>query len=47
MGAEEPKVNPTQTETLPMVAIQVIASDVAVSIGDTERNVELNTVRHQ
>jgi fumarate hydratase class II len=39
------KVNPTQAEAMLMVAIQVIASDVAVSMGGAEGNFELNTFR--
>jgi glycerol uptake facilitator-like aquaporin len=39
------KVNPTQAEALLMVAIQVIASDVAVIIGGAEGNFELNAFR--
>jgi fumarate hydratase, class II len=39
------KVNPTQAEAMLMVAIQVIASDVAVSIGGAEGNFELNAFR--
>ena len=36
------KVNPTQAEAMLMVAIQIIASDVAVSMGGAEGNFELN-----
>ena len=36
------KVNPTQAEAMLMVAIQVIASDVAVTMGGAEGNFELN-----
>src|SRR5262249_17417406 len=36
------KVNPTQAEAMLMVAIQVIASDVAISMGGAENNFELN-----
>src|ERR1700734_2908092 len=36
------KVNPTQAEAMLMVAIEVIASDVAVSMGGAEGNFELN-----
>jgi fumarate hydratase class II len=39
------KVNPTQAEAVLMVAIQVIASDVAVTMGGAEGNFELNTFR--
>ena len=39
------KVNPTQAEAMLMVAIQVIASDVAVTMGGNEGNFELNTFR--
>ena len=39
------KVNPTQAEAMLMVAIQVIASDVAVSMAGAEGNFELNTFR--
>jgi len=39
------KVNPTQAEAMLMVAIQVIASDVAVTIGGNEGNLELNAFR--
>jgi fumarate hydratase, class II len=39
------KVNPTQAEALLMVAIQVIASDVAVTMGGAEGNFELNAFR--
>jgi len=39
------KVNPTQAEAMPMVAIQVIASDVAVTMGGNEGNFELNAFR--
>src|SRR5271155_434254 len=39
------KVNPTQAEAMLMVAIQVIASDVAVTIGGAEGNFELNAFR--
>src|SRR6266480_3400110 len=39
------KVNPTQAEAMLMVAIQVISSDVAVSMGGAEGNFELNTFR--
>jgi fumarate hydratase, class II len=39
------KVNPTQAEAMLMVAIQVIANDVAVSMGGAEGNFELNTFR--
>jgi fumarate hydratase class II len=39
------KVNPTQAEAMMMVAIQVIASDVAVTMGGAEGNFELNAFR--
>jgi fumarate hydratase class II len=39
------KVNPTQAEAMLMVAIQVIASDVAVSMAGSEGNFELNAFR--
>jgi hypothetical protein len=39
------KVNPTQAEAMLMVAIQIIASDVAVTMGDAEGNFELNAFR--
>ena len=39
------KVNPTQAEAMLMVAIQVIAADVAVSMGGAEGNFELNSFR--
>src|SRR6516162_8140069 len=39
------KVNPTQAEAMLMVAIQVIASDVAVTMGGGEGNFELNAFR--
>ena len=39
------KVNPTQAEAMLMVAIQIIASDVAVAIGGAEGNFELNAFR--
>ena len=39
------KVNPTQAEATLMVAIQVIASDVAVTMGGAEGNFELNAFR--
>ncbi|HEY1321137.1 MAG TPA: class II fumarate hydratase, partial [Streptosporangiaceae bacterium] len=39
------KVNPTQAEAAMMVAIQVIASDVAVTMGGAEGNFELNAFR--
>ncbi len=39
------KVNPTQAEAMLMVAIQVIASDLAVTMGGAEGNFELNTFR--
>jgi fumarate hydratase, class II len=39
------KINPTQAEAMLMVAIQVIASDVAVSMAGAEGNFELNAFR--
>jgi fumarate hydratase class II len=39
------KVNPTQAEAMLMVAIEVTASDVAVSMGGAEGNFELNAFR--
>lgn len=36
------KVNPTQCESLTMVAVQVISNDVAVSMGASQGNFELN-----
>jgi fumarate hydratase class II len=39
------KVNPTQAEAMLMVAIQVISSDVAVTLGGFEGNFELNAFR--
>ena len=39
------KVNPTQAEAMLMVAIQVIAADVAVTMGGVEGNFELNAFR--
>ncbi|MEU0395519.1 class II fumarate hydratase [Streptomyces sp. NPDC006208] len=39
------KVNPTQAEAVLMVSIQVIASDVAVTMGGAEGNFELNAFR--
>ncbi|MFC0435550.1 lyase family protein [Kutzneria buriramensis] len=39
------KVNPTQAEAMLMVAVQVIAADVAVTMGGAEGNFELNAFR--
>jgi fumarate hydratase, class II len=39
------KVNPTQAEAMLMVCIQVIASDVAMTMGGSEGNFELNAFR--
>jgi fumarate hydratase class II len=39
------KVNPTQAEAMLMVTIQIIASDVAVTMGGAEGNFELNAFR--
>jgi len=39
------KANPTQAEAMLMVAIQVISSDVAVTMGGAEGNFELNAFR--
>jgi fumarate hydratase class II len=36
------KVNPTQSEALTMVAVQVIANDLAVTIAGSQENFELN-----
>src|SRR5499426_2997477 len=39
------KVNPTQAEAMLMVAVQIISSDVAVTMGGAEGNFELNAFR--
>src|SRR6516162_2788799 len=39
------KVNPTQAEAMLMVAIEVIAADLAVTMGGAEGNFELNAFR--
>jgi fumarate hydratase class II len=39
------KVNPTQAEAMLMVCIQIIASDLAISMGGAEGNFELNAFR--
>jgi fumarate hydratase class II len=39
------KVNPTQAEAMLMVCIQIISSDVAISMGGGEGNFELNAFR--
>jgi fumarate hydratase, class II len=39
------KVNPTQAEAMLMVAIQVMASDMAMTMGGAEGNFELNAFR--
>jgi fumarate hydratase class II len=39
------KVNPTQCEAMTMVAVQVIANDVAVTMGDSQGNFELNVFK--
>ena len=39
------KVNPTQAEAMLMVCIQIISSDVAVTMGGAEGNFELNAFR--
>jgi fumarate hydratase class II len=39
------KVNPTQAEAMLMVAIQVISSDAAITMGGAEGNFELNAFR--
>jgi fumarate hydratase, class II len=39
------KVNPTQAEAMLMVCIQIIASDMAVTMGGAEGNFELNAFR--
>ena len=36
------KVNPTQCESMTMVAVQVMANDVAVTVGASQGNFELN-----
>ena len=36
------KINPTQCESMTMVAVQVMANDVAVSVGASQGNFELN-----
>lgn len=39
------KVNPTQSEAMTMVSVQVIANDVAVSLGASQGNFELNVFK--
>src|ERR1700757_3109682 len=39
------KVNPTQAEAMLMVCIQIISSDVAMTMGGAEGNLELNAFR--
>jgi fumarate hydratase, class II len=39
------KVNPTQSEAMTMVCVQVIANDVAVTIGGSQGNFELNVFK--
>ena len=39
------KVNPTQAEAMLMICIQIISSDVAVTMGGSEGNFELNAFR--
>jgi fumarate hydratase, class II len=39
------KVNPTQSEAMTMVAVQVMANDVAVNIGGSQGNFELNVFK--
>jgi fumarate hydratase class II len=39
------KVNPTQAEAMLMVCIQIISSDVAITMGGAEGNFELNAFR--
>ena len=39
------KVNPTQAEAMLMVCIEIMASDVAVQMGGSEGNFELNAFR--
>jgi fumarate hydratase, class II len=39
------KVNPTQADAMLMVCIQIISSDVAMTMGGTEGNFELNAFR--
>ena len=36
------KVNPTQSEAMTMVAVQVFANDLATSFGGSQGNFELN-----
>ena len=36
------KVNPTQSEALTMVAVQVMANDVAINLGASQGNFQLN-----
>lgn len=37
------KVNPTQCESMMMLCIQVIANNIAITIGNTQGNFQLNT----
>jgi fumarate hydratase class II len=39
------KVNPTQSEAMTMVAVQVIANDVAINFGGSQGNFELNVFK--
>jgi fumarate hydratase class II len=39
------KVNPTQSEAMTMVCVQVIANDLAVTLGDSQGNFELNVFK--
>src|SRR5207248_10493319 len=39
------KVNPTQSEALTMVCVQVMANDVAVGLGASQGNFELNVFK--
>ncbi len=39
------KVNPTQAEAMLMVCIQIISSDLALTMGGSEGNFELNAFR--
>jgi fumarate hydratase class II len=39
------KVNPTQAEALTMIAVQVMANDVAVGFGDASGYLEMNVYK--
>jgi fumarate hydratase class II len=39
------KVNPTQSEAMTMVAVQVFGNDLAISFGDSQGNFELNVFK--